>query len=447
MSLIKNTIFEEDGREEVSADNCRIRLFDKLIMTEDDKKLIVDGEKYFYNRLKNIEKSSEPPFKDAMCREFLKNAYDMKFADDGDWYSIYYTEFSEPERMDIYCINKALMCGLAAIERSQAGFYTYFSTMYERELQALLKLPMELLIAVNINSSFSGRLNFMTHYDGCFIENYPLKDGSEIMLKVDKQARNNGYNPAFEKGEGIYKSTEGDYYLDLLDSDFSDSDDDNIDWEKYIPKMIKYINRCGKPISLDGDVKTYGMFEFWHDVCGFTDDEPYGLDYFYQLRQKGWDRRSGEVSHEEYLRRLEELKQTDAFREYQDVKNNMRVICHTPAICREAAFTQVFIPFIEKRADGEMTLGTGSPYRDDDGILFSHVLMLDEVVKKRQKSVVKLFLVVDNRTDNTNDVSRLDNTLYGLKVSYDKLEILPADTALYEFVQWLKDFENKNKKG
>lgn len=67
------------------------------------------------------EEAGKAPFRDAESVQFLKDTYGIVFANEEDWHSV----ICEGTRMNIACLNKAILCGLGAIYRSKRGLYSW----------------------------------------------------------------------------------------------------------------------------------------------------------------------------------------------------------------------------------------------------------------------------------------------------------------------------------
>lgn len=372
------------------------------------------------------EEAEKPPFRDAESVQFLKDSYDVVFADDEDWYSV----ICEGVRMNIACLNKALICGLGMIYDSKRGRYSWLTNMDENVWRALGSLPMTVKVAVR--EEFLSEWHSFFHEAEFRIVNYPLGSGAVEVNAVKAHLHNNAAYTEVPHTR-LYTDKNGAYYI----NNFNISDGFEYRWEKDIDGILSHIDfKWGRLKCLEEFSRTYDIFELGLKL----ENDEFGvmfLQYPHLLKcaQPNWDDAEDVRSYEKFVK---ELQETDDYKEYLYFRDVFRVVNHMLYI-PEVYSRRLVMLMVDKASDGT--------YKIHDELTFKNpnfAELIQNAIDNRVDDGERFILMVDV-DEVIYSCKDIDNAVCGFKSYKDVVEIFDKEIALKMYADALKEAYSSDK--
>lgn len=367
------------------------------------------------------EEAEKPPFRDAESVQLLRDSYGVVFADDGDWYSV----ICEGTRMNIACLNKAILCALGAIYESKRGRYAWLDDMDENVWRALGALPMTVLIAVREEEL--GEWHSFLRTSDFEIVNYPLNGGTVRAKAVGVSLYRNEFYTRVP-GSRLYVGQDGSYCVesDELRYDFE------YHWEKDIDHILNYINfHWGGLKRFEELEREYTVFELGRELKN-DENGIMNLNFLYDREHMKPDEGDAEAARE-YEAFLKEAMETDDYKEYLYFKDVFRIVNHMLYIPPETYSKYVVMLTVDRKDDGT--------YRIYDNLTIKYPdfgELIYEAIFRRISDGERFILMVDVN-EVIRSVEDIGRAVCGFKLSKDRLEMFDKESGALLFGDALRE--------
>ena len=365
------------------------------------------------------EEAENLPFRDAESVQFLKDSYDVVFADDGDWYSV----ICEGTKMNIACLNKAIICGLGMIYDSKRGLYSWLTNMTENVWRALGNLPIDVLVAV--------REDFLSEWHSFFCEadftivNYPLGDSTVEVKAVRACIYGNDFYTKVPNSS-LCVGKDGLYYMESMDLHGVFE----YDWKEDIDGILNHIRlHWGSLKRLEVFSRTYDIFELGikleNDENGIMH-----LEYPHLLQCAKPDENDAEDvrSYEEFVK---ELHKSEDYKEFLYFKDVFRVVNHMLYIPKVYSRRLVML-MVDRTSGGEYRIHYDLTMKNPN---FTE--LIQEAIRHRIDDGERFILMID--VDETIRSQKcIDNAVCGFKSYEDVVEIFEKETAIKMYAEALE---------
>ena len=366
------------------------------------------------------DEAGKPPFRDAESVQFLKNSYDVVFADDEDWYSV----ICEGTRMNIACLNKAIICGLGMIYDSKRGLYSWLTSMTENVWRALGSLPMDVLVAV--------REDFLSEWHSFFCEadftivNYPLGDSTVEVKAVRACIYGNDFYTKVPNSS-LCVGKDGLYYMESMDLHGVFE----YDWKEDIKGILNHIRfKWGNLKRLEEFSHTYDVFELGK-LLNNDENSIMDLEYPHLLRCVKPDENDAEAM-QKYHRFVKELQESDDYNEYLYFRDTFRIVNHMFYIPKIYSRRLVML-MVDRAGDGSYKIHYDLTMKNPN---FSELIY--EAVSHRIDAGERFILMIDV-DEVIRSCDAIDHAVCGFKAVSDYIEVFDKESGIKLFRELLEE--------
>lgn len=363
--------------------------------------------------------SLQPPFRDEESLRLLE-FFDIGYVE-GDWYSV--LDRRSGERLPVWAMRQEALYALCLMACSKRGKYLSFRRCGDRVWDELVQMPFDILVAFR-RSDLKGSRQVGGH--DYRIVNYPL-NGQEVELTV-KNSLISPQTDAFysalpgykEYGTsyGVCRGADGRYYTDS----FYIFEALHYFWIDDLDNIVRYVRDHGR--RRKSVARQLRLFE-WYEGLGL--ERRWWSSYLSRLESLKQDLEHKFIDQEEYQKKLQELQESEEYREHLYLKNEYKVVDHSVDELGRCTFRKLSLLILDRKQDGSWHLHNDLSWLNNrlDGIA-------KQAVSMRSPDYERFVLPVnvDRRLASREDFR---HTVCGFLIREDGLEMYDADEALKVF--------------
>ena len=380
-------------------------------------------------------KEGEMPFRDAESIKLLKESYGITFADDNDWFSV----ICDGERMPIMLLNESIKFALTAIHYSRTGVYTWYTSCNKEMWKILSDMSMDILVAVRMKDIYwESSLSLGVDY---IIQEYPAFGKRIEVNVVQKMNKGEGFYTKVAEDrdnteDDLYLGQDGKYYLNDTIADFAL----RYQWFwdiKGVSEVLSgegYLWRKYRPYAVDV-TQEYSYVDFWNKFC--TKEWRECDEYLDSLEHLKVMHKTGFLTERDYTEKLEELNNSEAYKEHLHLVNDVKVISHMVREPKDIIARRAIRMCVDKNKDG-----TYSAYNEWTYKYPELNDILDELDYKKDIEQFRLIIDMNEVLSERHD---MQYAVYGFKVSLNTIEVFDKYEAMLMFGEILKEAYDSGK--
>jgi hypothetical protein len=387
-----------------------------------------------------MHENNEPPFRDEESVHFLRETYNVEFVEN-DWYSVI---CDGKRRICLSRLNSDIKYALTLIYYSRKGKYLSFYYMDEKCWKVLSEMPFDILVAWNIDEI---GIHFSCIEGASYvIENYPYMN-NELPVKAvrfcDWPKRTDNYTRLKETdGCGpdynLWIGEDGKYYTG---GDFEIGYTFQYYWKNDISGIIHFCEEYKTTDYLVQVNQECNIFELGgllnlssgeYDVTLFSGYLS-GLDNYKSMLE------DSTITKDVFDEMVKELKEQACYQEYLFYLNDFKVIHHFIKKPACTTYRKLPILMVDMYDDGTYVVRGDLTVKYPE---FTYIVMTMLEQRDEHRNTFCLFVDTDELLENVED---MDNTLYGLKITYNSLEIYDKEEAIKLFGAVLKEAYESGK--
>ena len=362
------------------------------------------------------------PFRDPESLQYLKETYDISFVSDEDWYSV----MCDGSRSDITCLRRGVLWGLAVIDISKQGLYSWFFPAEEPIWKAFSNMPFDVLIARRMSEIGIHSLGIEgTDY---LIENYPYRDQAiEVIVKDRPFYRDTFYVSVPEYREHntshmLCRGGDGKYYTYRTDMKYAFQ----YYWRNDIEGIIHKIERIRKDRATLMNTRTFDVFELGEQLSQ-NRDAIMDLDYLYCVDSLKPEHREGKCEG-----CSEDFTPEECYAEYLYFRDKFRIISHI-AFEPDIWLRKIPLMIVDKNTDGTYFIHGTLTVKNPS---FSEIIYDIINMRSQKKESFVLVVHVPELMENVHDIEK---AVCGFRVLADSVEIYDGYEGTQLFGEALKE--------